>query len=187
MFDLPEFAKTDDIKFVISAWNKWRGEKLFPSRENVNLRDISKYLNAVMLFDMNSYEDIHIRYFGSRLMDYFGAAYTGTNDLAVTDPEIKDIRVKRMFGIVELPCAAVWTTRGINFGVEQSFSVGINFPVATRNSDKMPNQLLQICIPLEHTEQPVFIEQPKTNVNFADRYVFVDIGAGKADSSVEMD
>lgn len=186
-FSLPAFAAHDEIRELFSTWDRWRGDKLFPSRLETNLKDIGTYLEAVVLFEVHNHDDLRIRYFGSMLMDFFGKDYTGRNYKDLTPEGFWPTRSKRLMGLVETPCASVWTTRGISYGVEQEFSVGASFPVASKAA-QAPDQILQICLPYPGMERPVFEPRPTSSpIELADRYSFVDIGAGVGDSSVAVE
>ncbi|MEX0298293.1 MAG: PAS domain-containing protein [Kordiimonas sp.] len=182
-FRFPKFADEETIHRLYAIWNGWRGEKLFPSRADVDLKALSSHMEGVILFEVQDRKNIIIRYFGSMIMDFYGSDYTGRNFLDLTDANVKELRSKRMLGVVEQPCGAVWTTRGISYGAERSFSVGVSLPIAAR-AGEAPSQILQVCLPFRGTERPAFERKAPTNVQLSDRYAFVDIGAGLADQSV---
>lgn len=181
--DLPAFADRDEIRELLTIWHKWAEGAAVPNREQMNLRDISKYLDCVMLFDVISHEEINIRYFASLYMDYFGADYTGKNYLDVTDPELRQLRAARMMNVVSHPCAAVWTTLGKHEGKMQEYTVGLSVPVVACEKGLKPMQMLQVCFPLSGRERPSFSDQPVSNVTVANNHMYVDIGAGVPEGS----
>lgn len=177
-FHLPKFADLPEIHEFLTAWNNWRADDIIPDRCAVALADIHQCLGHAMLFDMVSEDEIHCRYMGDAFLDIYGQDFTGSNYLDLTEPQFREIRSKRLHGVVDKPCAAVWATvRGPN-SPKLPLACGVSVPIRPNRPDR-PKQLMQFAVMLEGYEQSAFVARVKTGVvDFSDHFAFVDIGAG---------
>ncbi|UTW58194.1 hypothetical protein KFE96_15410 [Kordiimonas sp. SCSIO 12603] len=181
---LPAFAESTELRHILSTWRKWAGNELLPLRKNVNLRDISQYLDCLLLLDVISYEEVRIRYFPSLYMDFLGADYTGQNYLDVTEAKLRELRAKRFMNIANKPCAAVWTTQDVQLWTNrkqntfQDYAIGISLPIMASEDGSKPMQVMTICVTPAMGQRPAFFEQPKHTVALANLHEYVDIGAG---------
>lgn len=181
---LPAFAENEELRQIFSSWRKWAGDELLPLRRNVNLRDIGRYLDRLLLLDVISHEEVRIRYFPSLYMDFLGADYTGQNYLDVTEAGHRALRAKRFMNIASKPCAAVWTTQDVQLWTNrkqnegQDYAVGISLPILADEDGEKPMQVMTICVTPTMEQRPAFYEQPKHIVALANLHEYVDIGVG---------
>lgn len=178
-FDLPDFADHSAMHQFLCAWDGWRGNNLVPNRNNVRLSDISSVMSHTMLFDMVSPTEILCRFMGSIFMDIYGKDFTGHNYLDITQPQFRDIRSRRLFAVVNQPCAAVWTTKSDMGGGKIANSVGASVPI-TAAHEGAPMQLMQtlvfsVAVPRSEYGKPTRFK----HIEFSNQFETIDIGAGR--------
>jgi hypothetical protein len=183
---LPNFAARDKITELIDIWCGWRGDKLFPSRAEVELRDIGKFLESAVLYDVEPPDQIIIRYFGGRMMDYVGGDQTGQNFLEFANEEERPLRWGRHAAVVDTPCAAAWTIIDRPVGDNTRLNaIGISLPLGAAGEYDRASQILQVLFPFEGNRHPAYARREVDKIHFPNEFQFLDIGAGVGDKSLE--
>ncbi|WP_417461417.1 PAS domain-containing protein [Kordiimonas sp.] len=180
--ELPAFADHPALRDFLEVWNGWRGVAIAPRRADINPLDIPELMRGVTLMDAIAPENLHIRYVGSLLCEIVGQDITGQNYIEYTAPEVREIRSRRLWGVVSQPAAAVWMSPWEH---DAQF-VGLSVPVLP-SVDGLPMKLMQVLIPLRDTHHMASERKrnPINNVTLSNQFRYVDIGAGKPDISVE--
>lgn len=180
--ELPAFADHPALRDFLEVWNGWRGAAIAPRRADINPLDIPELMRGVTLMDAIAPENLHIRYVGSLLCEIVGQDITGQNYIEYTAPEVREIRSRRLWGVVSQPAAAVWMSPWEH---DAQF-VGLSVPVLP-SVDGLPMKLMQVLIPLRDTHHMASERKrnPINNVTLSNQFRYVDIGAGKPDISVE--
>jgi hypothetical protein len=179
---LPSFARFDAVAGFFSVWNAWRGDALTPTRAQVKTGEVAGLMRSMMLIDVHAPEKMIFRYAGSIYQEVFGFEFTGLNYLDITEPEARPTRSKRLWDTAMQPAASVWTIPSI----EAVDFIGATVPISPDDpSDVM--KLMQVIIPLKDiaTISAAEWRKKRTNVYFSDRFRYIDIGAGKPDTSME--
>lgn len=180
--ELPAFARLDRVTEFLQAWHGWRAGALLPRRSQVRLTDFPEMMRGTMLMDVHGPECMTFRYAGSLYQEMYGFDFTGLNYLDITAAEFRHIRAKRLWGVVAQPAAAVWTTPA----VQDVGFVGASLPILA-DDPSHPPKIMQVLVPLRdlhHISRDEWAK-PRDKVIFSDRFRYVDIGAGKPDTSVE--
>lgn len=179
--DLPSFARHPSVFGFLDTWHTWRGDKLMPRRGQVKTHQIADLMRGMMMMDVPAPEKLIFRYAGSIYQDLYGFDFTGLNYLDITEPQVRHIRSKRLWGVVAQPAAAVWTVPR----VDQLDFIGASVPIAP-DDPAHPPKIMQVVIPMrELTAARAKAWNAPDNVTFGDRFRYVDIGAGKPDTGVE--
>ena len=182
LIELPDFANHNALRGFFAAWHRWRGEAIAPKRSQIKLNDMHELMRGTMLLDAIAPETLMFRYTGSIYQDMYKFDFTGLNYLDITEKSVRPLRSKRLWAIVDQPCAAVWTAPGAD-GVD---FIGASVPILPDDPDH-PAKIMQVLVPLRdmHHISTESWQVPRDKVIFSDHFRYVDIGAGKPDTSVE--
>lgn len=180
--DLPAFADNKDVRDLLAAWDRWRGDALLPNRDDIRLMDVPELMRGAMLLDAVSKDEFIFRYAGSLYEDMYGFDFMGKNYMDLTEGALKPIRSQRLWGIVSQPAAAVWTTPS----VESIDFTGVSMPILP-DDPSQPRKIMQIVmLTREISEVSHKVRaQRRENIYFSDHFKYLDIGAGLPDTSVE--
>lgn len=180
--DLPDFVRQTPIIDFLRAWDIWRSGALLPRRGQVRLVDLPSLMSGAMILDMFALDRMIFRFAGSLYHDMYGFDFDGLNYLDITDKDVRDIRAKRLWGVVSHPAAAVWTAPGAE-GVD---FVGASVPLLP-DDEAGVHKILQVLVPLKDLAgvSRKSWDLPREKVTFSNRFRYLDIGAGKPDTSVE--
>jgi hypothetical protein len=175
--------KEADSRQFVDAWLKWRGNRMVPTRDDMDLGDIKSNLGTLVLFDVVGPDDIMFRLCGSRLRmdDVIDVEPTGRNYKDLTSPEDWPARSHRFMTMSRHPCGGVMTLRlqGKHDGQVAHLEC-VNLPIATSADPSVPCQLICCNTPLE--PKLGMAEPPRLRTFPAvSGFVFVDIGAGVAE------
>ncbi|NVJ98660.1 MAG: PAS domain-containing protein [Alphaproteobacteria bacterium] len=182
ILDLPEFAKHVAILDFLQSWHRWRGDGLLPKRAAIKLSDMPELMRGAMMLDAFAPERMIFRFAGSLYHDMYGFEFEGLNYLDITEPEVRAIRAKRLWGVVSQPAIAVWTApgaEGVNF-------VGASVPLLP-DDPTHPRKIMQVLVALKDMAgvSKEAWNTRRDNVVFSPHFRYLDIGAGKPDNGAE--
>lgn len=161
----------------IDAWLGWRGSgRLMPRRRAMEIADIKELLGSVMLFEMSGPDEIRIKVAGTLLRDHATFEPTGRSYIELTPPGLWPIRRYRMHSMATRPCAGAMTTLD-----RHTTGAGVTFETVTLPIDADepggPRLLISCLTAVGGITEPPLPGRPPLIV-LADRFAFVDIGAG---------
>ncbi len=182
VLELPAFAEHKIIRDFLRAWLTWRGDSMVPHRNQIKLTDISSQLTTTVLLDMRSEREMVFRYAGSRVEELYKLDLLHKNYLDLTDISVRGIRSKRLWHVVTQPAVAVWAATT----ADDVDCMGASVPLISDTPD-VPHMLLQILVPMKdfrEMNRPLRSVARRT-IGFADKFKFLDIGAGLPDPGFE--
>ena len=164
----------------VEAWLGWRGTgRLLPMRSAVQIGDVQDLLGRIMLFEVLAPDEILIKVAGTQLRDHVNFEATGKNFRDVTPPGHWPIRRYRMTKMAETPCGGLFITVDRATTGTGAFYETVTLPIEPDEAGR-PRQLITNVMPIGDvraaplpTRAPVF--------DMADRFSFLDLGAGKPD------
>jgi hypothetical protein len=104
---LPDDLRSQDSAAFIRAWNRWRGDRLLPSRRDFDLGSIKRLLPRVILLEIRSPTEVAFRLAGTWVTRVLGVELTGRNYLELGNPADRKERAELLFAEVAQPCGAV--------------------------------------------------------------------------------
>ena len=104
---LPGDLRSKDSATFIHAWNRWRGDRMLPSRRDFDLGSIKRLLPRVILLEIRSPTEVAFRLAGTWITRVLGVELTGRNYLDVGNPADRQERAALLFAEVMQPCGAV--------------------------------------------------------------------------------
>ncbi|WP_119419935.1 PAS domain-containing protein [Desertibaculum subflavum] len=104
---LPDDLRSPDSAVFIQAWNRWRGDRVLPSRSDFDLGSIKRLLPRVILLEIRSPTEATFRLAGTWITRVLGIELTGRNYLELGDPADRQERAALLFAEVAQPCGAV--------------------------------------------------------------------------------
>jgi hypothetical protein len=161
----------------IEAWFGWRGAgRLLPDRASMTIADIAPLLDTVMIFAVTAPNQINVKVAGARLRDIADFEATGRSLSELTPPALWPIRRYRMMHMATSPCAGAMTTFD-----RHTIASGVTFetvtlPVAS-DGPGQPSLLISNIAAIGGAFEAPAPDRPRL-VPMADRFEFVDIGAG---------
>ena len=103
----PGDLRSKDSATFIHAWNRWRGDRMLPSRRDFDLGSIKRLLPRVILLEIRSPTEVAFRLAGTWITRVLGVELTGRNYLDVGNPADRQERADLLFAEVAQPCGAV--------------------------------------------------------------------------------
>ncbi len=164
----------------IDAWTRWRGDLVLPRRSDMNLRDIARSLDSVILFEFLGPNDVLLRVAGSRLRELSGLELTGRNYKDLTRPEDWPTRIERIAEMATRPCAGLMTVRYVMANGRRLVYETITLPVAPEAQDGAPQLLACNTLIDGYFELSAVNRSP--GIPAVDDFSYVDIGAGRPDN-----
>jgi len=167
----------DGISDFVDAWLGWRHGNMVPSREQVNLQDIKQLLPRVIVMEVCSPREIFVRLAGSAYLDIFGVELTGQNYVDMAPPQDRELRGRRLWEMISRPCGGYSSVPHPNPNKQHESIHGLSLPM--RSGDKFrPMQLFSIVASEFQNIAPEANADVGMVAHLADRFSFVDIGAG---------
>lgn len=98
---------SDDSRFFLAAWNRWRGERLLPQRADMDITMIARLMPRVVLLEIFSAERMIFRLAGGEVEQYLGQRLQGRDYVAMAEAGQQERRGRMMWHVVSQPCAGV--------------------------------------------------------------------------------
>jgi hypothetical protein len=166
----------DELVEFAAAWRRWRGDQLLPRRSNVKRKEISRILPRVMVLEVISPDEARFRLVGTSYLEIFGVELTGLNFVNLVPPEDREVRGGRLLAMVNTPCGSYMATPDPNTSSTGNVLHTLSLPVLPNIPDK-PMQFFGITFgtkPMQSTSK----YGADLLKNLADRFTYIDIGAG---------
>jgi hypothetical protein len=168
--------RTSAALTLLSAWDRWRGARVLPTRRDMNLADITALLPTVVVLEVRSPQETTIRLAGTLLCTALGRELRGLNWIELTAPEARPRRAARLQAIVAQPCGALMSGRiaarsGMSFEIEQ-----LALPVRP-DEPAAPMQILGVVSLLPGQMRPAHVADSELG-RLPEQLQYLDIGAG---------
>jgi hypothetical protein len=98
---------SDDSRLFLTAWNRWRGERLLPRRADMDITMIARLMPRVVLLEIFNAERMVFRLAGGEVEQYLGQRLQGRDYVTMVEPDQQERRGRLMWHVVNQPCAAV--------------------------------------------------------------------------------
>jgi hypothetical protein len=163
-------------------WLHWRGDRLLPSRADVDLNAIRRMLPLILLLEYHSPDEVRVRVAGSRLRDFLGFELTGANYIDLAPPERRHIRRYRSWEVVGRPCGSrlIYDHHLQSGRIVRSEVVSLPLDPDRTGG---PRMTLANIAPLTNRDD-IFEAAANRDLTVAEEYTFLDIGAGVAASTL---
>jgi hypothetical protein len=176
--DLPATLCGPANRRLVEAWLRWRGDRLLPSRADVELRDISGGLAHIGIAEVLP-DNVLLRIAGTALNRIYGADLTGRTVRDFTAPADWPLRFWRLKWTVMQPCASIYARRDVLEDGRVVVYEAAAMPLDP--SEGSPNrQIIWSTVPLDES---FTLASPAARrvIPVALEYRHVDIGAGLPD------
>jgi hypothetical protein len=156
-------------------WLRLRGDRLVPSREEIDPGSIVSLLPFIVLTEIFSPMDARVRLAGTALRDLFGFDPSGWNYVELTGPEGRRSRGYRMWTMTHWPCGAYFS-RQVTFATgAHETTYGIALPVAPGRTGGAP---FILSMERSHSGRRWLNPGSGPMIEPVSEFVFLDIGAG---------
>lgn len=98
---------SDDSRQFLTAWNRWRGDRLLPRRADMDITMIARLMPRVVLLEALDSQRVIFRLAGGEIEQYLGQRLQGRDYVTMGEPGQRSRRAELMWRIVSQPCAAV--------------------------------------------------------------------------------
>jgi hypothetical protein len=173
--------QADTIAFL-DAWLTWRGPRLLPRRSDVQLRDITRFIDRVILFEIVGPEEVFVRVAGSTMRDLIGAEMTGKNFRQFSSASDWVTRSHRFMTMASIPCGSCMVLRDLLPSGRTVVYEIVQLPIDPDEPGK-PRQLIASNVTVDR-----YFADPKPQegrvVPIPGDYYFIDIGGGAPDKAV---
>jgi hypothetical protein len=163
------------IEFL-DAWLKWRGSRTLPQRSAMDLRDISGFINRVILFEIAGPDEVLVRVAGTAMRDLVGAEMTGKNFKQFSTAADWATRSYRFMAMASTPCGSCMTLRDLLPNGRAVVYEIVQLPIDADDRGKA-RQLIASNVPVDHYFTDPNPHDGRLVPSPVDDH-FVDIGAG---------
>ncbi|HEX6957972.1 MAG TPA: PAS domain-containing protein [Ferrovibrio sp.] len=169
---------TAESEKFLAAWHGWRGPAphtaLLPRRAQVDLVSICRLMPQLAVLEVRGPDKAVFRLAGTEIESQFGAPLTGCNAVKLAPPEQQLQRGRRLWQMVQQPCAAV-----LRLTVEHLS--GRHDDVEIAAAPVLPDEAgapVQVFAVLSRLPRQRWGESDPITRNMTRNLRFLDIGAG---------
>jgi hypothetical protein len=161
---------------LVEAWLGWRAGRMVPLRSDVDLRSIARELPWIGVLDVGDPGDVIVRIAGTALRDVHGLDMTGRSLREISRAEDWPTRLWRYRALVRQPCGFYSLQHDVlPDGRVIAFEL-VALPLA-RDAAGPPTQIICSLYEQVQPDEPPGAA-PRHQTTLAQRFAFVDIGAG---------
>ena len=172
---VPASLQSAQIRFFADYWNALRGDRLMPSRADIDPGDLKPILANLAILEVQAPDRSIFRLCGTGLSRLLGFEATGRNYIDLMPEWQRRRRGYQAWSAVRHPCGAALVRKMVfPYGGEDILEA-LACPVMPKTPDALP-QLIGVLVSRSKREWVNRVQEP--GLSEADEVGFVDIGAG---------